>query len=42
MEYRVITQDDSEYPQKLIERLDNNCPEKIYGEVFAVFVVGPS
>jgi len=30
MEYRVITPDDSEYPQKLIERLGDKCPDKIY------------
>ena len=30
MEYKIITQDDSEYPQKLIERLGDKCPDKVY------------
>ena len=30
MEYRIITQDDSNYPQKLIERLEDKCPDKVY------------
>lgn len=30
MEFRIITQDDSKYPHKLIERLGNNHPDKIY------------
>ncbi len=30
MEFRIITQDDSKYPHKLIERLGNNQPDKIY------------
>ena len=30
MEYRIITPDDSKYPHKLIERLGNNHPDKIY------------
>jgi hypothetical protein len=30
MEYRIITLDDSEYPRRLIERLGDNHPGKIY------------
>ena len=30
MEYKIITQDDSKYPQKLIERLGDKCPDKVY------------
>lgn len=30
MEHKVITPNDSEYPQKLIKRLDDKCPKKIY------------
>lgn len=30
MEYKVITPNDSKYPQKLIERLGDKCPDKIY------------
>jgi predicted Rossmann fold nucleotide-binding protein DprA/Smf involved in DNA uptake len=30
MEYRVVTPGDSKYPQKLIERLGDKCPDKIY------------
>jgi predicted Rossmann fold nucleotide-binding protein DprA/Smf involved in DNA uptake len=30
MEYRVITPDDSKYPHKLIERLGEKCPDKVY------------
>lgn len=30
MEYKIITPNDSEYPQKLIERLGDKCPDKIY------------
>jgi len=30
MEYKVITPNDSEYPQRLIERLGDGSPEKIY------------
>ena len=29
MEYRITTPDDSEYPQKLIERLGDECPDKV-------------
>ncbi len=30
MEYKIITPDDSKYPQKLIKRLGNKCPDRIY------------
>ena len=30
MEYKIVTPDDSEYPQKLIERLGDNHPAKVY------------
>ncbi|MFQ5752218.1 MAG: hypothetical protein ACE5HI_09500 [bacterium] len=30
MEHRVITPDDSKYPRKFIERLEDKCPDKIY------------
>ena len=30
MEYEIIPPNDSEYPQKLIERLGDKCPDKIY------------
>ena len=30
MEYKIITPDDSKYPKKLIERLGDECPDKIY------------
>lgn len=30
MEYKIITPNDSEYPQKLIERLGDKCPDKVY------------
>lgn len=30
MEYKIITPDDSKYPKKLIERLGDECPNKIY------------
>ena len=30
MEYKIITPNDSEYPQKLIKRLGEKCPERIY------------
>ncbi len=30
MEYNVITPNDSEYPQKLIERLGQRCPDNLY------------
>jgi hypothetical protein len=30
MEYKIITQDDSKYPQKLIERIGDKCPDKVY------------
>ena len=30
MEYKIITPKDSKYPQKLIKRLDDKCPDKIY------------
>jgi len=30
MEYKIVTPDDSKYPQKLIERLGDNHPAKVY------------
>jgi len=30
MEYKIITPDDSNYPKRLIQRLGDKCPEKIY------------
>ncbi len=30
MAYKVITQEDKEYPEKLKERLEDSAPEKIY------------
>lgn len=30
MEYKVIAREDSQYPQKLVERLGEECPDKIY------------
>lgn len=30
MEYKVITQNDSQYPSRLVERLGDQCPKKIY------------
>ena len=30
MEYKIITPGDSKYPQKLIKRLGDKCPDKIY------------
>lgn len=30
MEYKIITPDDSKYPRKLIDRLGDKCPDKIY------------
>jgi len=30
MEYRVITPDDPKYPRRLIQRLGDNCPAKVY------------
>ena len=30
MEFRIITPNDSKYPQKLIERLENKCPDEVY------------
>ena len=30
MEYKIVTPDDSKYPQKLIKRLGDKCPDKIY------------
>lgn len=30
MEYKIVTPEDAQYPQKLIQRLGDKCPEKIY------------
>ncbi len=30
MEYKIVTPDDSEYPEKLVRRLGKDCPGKLY------------